>query len=88
MAETRYAQNHRRRSRSFAAMAKRRWPRAYEIVGDAPFASLSHCRVLVVILYRTREEAEAAKAEIDRMGCGGACWGARGHEIVELTLSN
>jgi hypothetical protein len=55
--------------------AQRRWGReAVWIVGDGPFALLAPCRQLSISLWQTREEAEEAKAHIDRVPCGGGCY--------------
>ena len=59
------------------------WPDAYRIRGDGPFASIAYCDVLTVELHRTAANARAARAFIDRCGCGHAC--ERDHEVVEMT---
>ena len=38
--------------------------------------------------YKTREEAERAKAGIDASGCGHSCIGARGHSIRARWVRN
>ena len=68
--------------------AKRRWGREAEwIQGDGQFALLAKCRVLTVTLWSTRTEAEKSKEEIDRTACGGGCFGASAHEIVDLSIA-
>lgn len=64
------------------AIARRRYPRAEWITGEGPWASLAACGVLTVILYPTREQAEAARAFIDQTGCGGGCY--RDHAVVNI----
>lgn len=61
--------------------AERRWPKA-TVIGEGEWASISWCpRGMTVFLYGTREEAEAAKREIARTGCSGACW--KQHEVLK-----
>jgi len=62
--------------------ARRAWPHAAWIIGDGPFASVAHCGVVTVILFRTLAEACRAKVMIDQGACGHACHGA--HEVVGL----
>jgi hypothetical protein len=66
-------------------IAKRKWPDAYILRGNGPFAVLAYCpRAFTICLYETREAADAAKAVIDRLGCGGRCQGASEHVVVEM----
>jgi hypothetical protein len=61
-------------------------PKAVWIQGSGEYASISDCpRGPTIILHRTREQAERAKAFIDRLGCGGRCLGEPSHSIVHLT---
>lgn len=69
--------------RTLNALLKCLWPRAAWYMGAGRFASLAHCRSLTVFLYPTLEEAEDAKAGIDRIGCGGGC--DRRHEVVSIS---
>lgn len=83
--------------RSWVALARCTWPRAYEVSGDGPIAVLLHCRAeanrwrygsdrraLVVTLCGTWAEAE----EVAGRECGGACRGRPGerwgHEFAVL----
>jgi hypothetical protein len=67
---------------NWRAQAKHRWPKAAWIDGDGPYASLAHCRELTVRLYPDQASAQRGKDFIDRLGCGGACYGH--HEIVKI----
>jgi hypothetical protein len=80
-----------RRHRTWNALAKCLWPRSIWVSGNGRYASRSDCphsagRRLewggTVILYDSRQEAEQAKAMIDRLACGGQCW--RRHKVVDL----
>jgi hypothetical protein len=71
--------------RTYRVLARCAWKQAEWIKGDGSYAVLAHCRVLTVQLYVTAEEAEAAKAFIDRLGCGGFC--AKQHELIKLELT-
>jgi hypothetical protein len=74
-----------RRHRSWRARAQCRWPRAEWIVGNNRFASVSYCpRGTTVMLYADRVGAEKAKRVIDRLGCGGQCFGWPGHKVIDL----
>jgi len=65
---------------SWKTKAKRRWgAQAYSIKGDGQYALLTPCRVFMVTLVATREEAEIQK----RWQCGGQCIQAK-HSIVDL----
>lgn len=70
------------RHRTYRAVARCVWPRAYWIDGEGAWASLAHCNVLTVELHRTRAKAEQARRFIDDVGCGGRC--CRDHEVVRL----
>lgn len=65
-------------------MAQCRWPLAAWISGNGPLALLAHCRQLTVTLWQDEErtKAEQAKAQIDRLACGGGCYGH--HEFCRL----
>lgn len=69
--------------------ARLKWGKgAVWISGRGCFALLAYCRDLSVSLHETRADAEADKAAIDEMGCGGRCpipdrW--RNHRIVDLS---
>src|SRR5262249_40582396 len=82
------------RHRSWRPIAAHRWPRHEWIYGDGPWASVSLCpgggrgRDVTVQLYTTREAAEKAKEMIDASACGGRCWGAKGHRIVNLAAGS
>jgi len=66
--------------------AAKRWPDATIQSGRGSFAVLSACPPLeTVMLYRTRAEAERAKAEIDSGVCGGQCRGSNCHRIIDLS---
>jgi hypothetical protein len=75
---------------SFLTLAKCIWRRAVWITGEGPFALLARCpsgpterrQALTVTLWPTLRDAEVQKAFIDRMGCGGRCWGD--HQIIKL----
>jgi len=50
------------------------------VYGTGRFGSVSECRDLLTILYGdTPQEAEKAKASIDRTGCGSFC--TRHHDL-------
>ncbi len=50
------------------------------VVGTGRYGSVSECRDLLTIVYfETQQEAEEAKAWIDRIGCGHAC--VRRHDL-------
>ena len=50
------------------------------VYGTGRFGSVSECRNLLTILYcDTQQEAEEAKASIDRIGCGSFC--TRRHDL-------
>lgn len=68
--------------RTIRTLAKCMFPRAQWIGGVGEYACLAWCRVLTVQLYRTVEEAEAAKRLIDSDACGGLC--SNRHEIVRI----
>jgi hypothetical protein len=70
------------RHRSYRALAKCVWPRAYWIDGEGPWASVARCGVTTIQLHSTAARAEAAKDLIDSTGCGGHC--CRLHDIVHL----
>ncbi|MET7639348.1 hypothetical protein [Streptomyces sp. NPDC005438] len=87
----RYRQHHCTRAhRTYNALAKCMWPRAVWVCGEGPYATVSRCpsggrrNALTVALWSTHEAALSAKKIIDDSMCGGSCWGARGHEIVQL----
>ena len=67
---------------SYFGVAMSRWRDAEWISGDGPWASVSWCNVLTVMLFNTSEEAEAAKNNIDSNQCGHLCFGAKAHEVV------
>jgi hypothetical protein len=48
------------------------------------WALVASCRALKITLWYERADAEAAKAKLDRTGCGGACHGQ--HGIVLMTV--
>lgn len=73
-----------RRHRLYRAMANCIWPRAHWIIGEGPYASVSHCRGTTVELHQTAESAEKAKRTIDASACGGAC--SRRHKVIALVL--
>lgn len=87
-----------RRHRSWRTFANCVWPWQVwpSAIGDGPFASVSRCNMrpgipryrygVSVILFATAEAALAAKAGIDRTGCGGMCQGD--HEVVQLMLED
>jgi hypothetical protein len=53
------------------------------VTGRGPWASVSDCpRGRTVQLYETKDEADKARAFIDRHSCGGAC--CRRHRVVYL----
>lgn len=64
--------------------------------GDGPFASVSLCNMgagipryrygASVVLFEDVKEALAAKAFIDRTGCGGLC--RKAHEVIELVTND
>jgi hypothetical protein len=66
----------------WSSLARRRWPSAWQIDGDGPYAVLAHCRVLTVELFDALEQAAARRAILDDHQCGGRCCGD--HEIVDL----
>jgi hypothetical protein len=68
------------RAKARALRRKAMW-----IDGRGEYASISDCPPgPTICLFATREEAEQAKDEIDRAGCGGSCLGASGHTVVHL----
>ena len=72
---------------SWYAEARRRWgKKAVRIKGDGQYALLTWCRVLEVTLLPTKAEAEELKENVDRTGCGGGCFGANAHEIIDLSI--
>lgn len=70
------------RHRTWATLARCRWPRAAWIAGEGPFAVTALCRPLTVTLHPTVEAAEAELAFIAEHGCGHTCTGA--HELIRL----
>ena len=71
--------------KSWRAEARKRWGRRAEwIQGDGQFALIAQCRVLTVTLWSTMDEAEKQKDFIDRLACGGGCWGPSAHKIIDL----
>lgn len=80
-----------RKHRTWNVAAKCIWPRASWITGEGKYALIAYCHsgpttadTWTITLWSDPAEAEKAKAEIDRSGCGGGCVFAAGHEIVEL----
>jgi hypothetical protein len=71
-----------RSHRSARTFMKCAIPKAAWIVGRGDYASIAWCDVPTVELYATQEDAERAKATIDRTGCGGRC--QRRHEVVQI----
>jgi hypothetical protein len=84
-----------KRHQTWFRVASCRWHKGLcWVCGHAPatgpcFASVSFCRhpgyrsdYVTVMLFPAPEEAEAAKATIDRTGCGGAC--SRQHRLYEM----
>lgn len=59
-------------------------PRAAWVNGSGEYASIAWCRVPTVWLFKTPQEAVAAKHQIDSTGCGGGC--QRRHQIVRVVL--
>ncbi len=57
------------RQKTWKQIAKKVWPWALWIDGDGPFASVAPCGGVTVILYHTRERAEAANSSF----CGSRC---------------
>ena len=50
------------------------------VVGTGRYGCVSECRGLLTIVYfETQQEAEKAKASIDRIGCGHGC--TRRHDL-------
>jgi len=78
--------NHRceRIHRDPRVMARCIWNRAHWMLGNGHYATVSRCRGTTVALWATVEEAEAAKAAIDALACGGAC--VRRHEVIQLEM--
>lgn len=68
--------------RSYRTLAKCLWPRSCWVAGTGRYASVAYCRVTTIELHETLESAEKAKATIDRLACGGLCYGS--HRIVDL----
>ena len=63
--------------------AKRAWRKSAWIHGDGSFAVVAFCNVTTVSLHAEREDADASKDFIDRLGCGHQCY--RHHKVVDLT---
>jgi hypothetical protein len=67
------------------AKARSLRPGALWVDGRGDYASISDCPPgSTIYLFKTRAEAEEAKASLDATGCGGKCVGKRGHSIVNL----
>lgn len=65
--------------------ARKIWPDAEEISGDGPAAVVSLCPPFVTVsLHADWQAAWAARAHLDRGGCGGRCDG-RSHEVHVMT---
>ena len=80
-----------RKHRSWRRVALCKWPREW-VCGDPPFegpafGSVSSCMGFrrsgpTVVLFGSREKAEAAKRVIDATACGSNC--SRSHRVIEL----
>lgn len=74
--------------RTFKTVAKCRWPSAHWVTGNGPWASFSACgsgrydSALTIMLFKTRAEADQAKAIIDSSACGGRC--TKRHWVTRL----
>ena len=68
---------------TYRSKARKRWPKAYWILGEGRYALLAHCKVLTITLHDDIEKANASKEMIDKYACGGRC--VRKHEIVDLS---
>jgi hypothetical protein len=68
---------------TFKEKARAVWPEALWVYGDGPYALVSRCEGVTVILTTSLESAQKRRANIDRLGCGGQCRGK--HEVVKLT---
>lgn len=59
-------------------------PRAAWVSGQGRYAVIAWCRVPTVTLWRTPEEAQRARRQIDSTGCGGGC--SRRHDTVLVEI--
>lgn len=73
--------------RAWQDEAERRWPDAMDatdpnVSGRGPWATVSWCGPLMVVLHATRADAERSLRVIDGGGCGHGCWSD--HELADL----
>lgn len=68
--------------RTYQRFARCTFPRAAWVAGEGPFACLSWCGALTVLLCGNEQAALDAQKLIDSDGCGHACY--KEHEVVEL----
>lgn len=74
-----------RAHRTHRALARCRWPGAVWIAGAGRYALVTYCggpREVAVSLWPTLDAARAAETALP--GCGHACRGPAGHEVVTL----
>ncbi|GAA2855491.1 hypothetical protein GCM10010472_10980 [Pseudonocardia halophobica] len=74
--------SHHRSPRTFAKCV---WKRAHWVNGSGPFATVSYCRGVTVMLHATETSATEALNGIGAYGCGGAC--CRRHDLVRLEVA-